>query len=125
MLIYDCLFSVKGAQWASSEQFLTMLSVSSPDRDQNTGEVSILTQDSEVRRDLDRALAEGVICVIMKKKCDRHMGWQKTRENDFETELGTLVSYSPIFFVILRCSNHLECTIRMQAFKNLALKNSS
>lgn len=48
-------------------------------------------EDREIQQDLDESLAEGVICLIMKKKCDRHMGWQKTRENDFETELRTVV----------------------------------
>ncbi|KAG0143566.1 hypothetical protein CROQUDRAFT_48667 [Cronartium quercuum f. sp. fusiforme G11] len=78
------------AQWASSEQFSVMLSASSLGCDQSIGDVPIMMQDSDIRRDLDGAIAEGVICLIMKKKCDRHMGWQKTRENDFEAELSTL-----------------------------------
>jgi hypothetical protein len=42
---------------------------------------------------VDYGIEEGVICLIMRKKCDRHLGWQKTRENDFQTEVNTLVHW--------------------------------
>lgn len=41
--------------------------------------------------ELTRAAEEGVVCLMMKKRCDRHSGWQKTREADFEAERGILV----------------------------------
>jgi COMPASS component SPP1 len=39
-------------------------------------------------------LDENVICVVTRKRCDRHSGWQKTREADFEVERAILVSGS-------------------------------
>jgi COMPASS component SPP1 len=36
-------------------------------------------------------LDENVICVVTRKRCDRHAGWQKTREADFEVERAILV----------------------------------
>lgn len=29
---------------------------------------------------------EGLVCMLTRRKCDRHSGWQKTREADFEGE---------------------------------------
>jgi COMPASS component SPP1 len=36
-------------------------------------------------------LDENMICVVTRKRCDRHAGWQKTREADFEVERAILV----------------------------------
>ena len=39
---------------------------------------------------------DGIVCMQTRKKCDRHSGWQKTREADYEVEKTVLVSASLI-----------------------------
>lgn len=45
-------------------------------------------------------IIEGV-CLLPRKKCERHTGWQKVREADFEVERAVLVSF-PFRFVFSR-----------------------
>ncbi|KAH9818522.1 hypothetical protein DFH28DRAFT_116887 [Melampsora americana] len=105
--------------WASSDQFSAMMSASNLEGSERTHEgVLVSMQDSEVRQDLDQAISEGVICLIMKKRCDRHMGWQKTRENDFETERGTLTrSIKKLNFEEQKIRNRIEEEEMLKSFK--------
>ncbi|PLW16182.1 hypothetical protein PCANC_19107 [Puccinia coronata f. sp. avenae] len=80
------------AQWASSEGFSALL------RAQESANIEPASENATVENNhptpeaatVDHGIEEGVICLIMRKKCDRHVGWQKTRENDFQTEVNTL-----------------------------------
>ena len=80
------------AQWTSSESFSALFrSQESENNEPVQGDVNTEIGDSNPQPAMDYGIEEGVICLIMRKKCDRHLGWQKTRENDFQTEVNTLV----------------------------------
>lgn len=80
------------AQWTSSESFSALLraqdSVNAEPTPEDPSGVEPSNPISETTA--DDGIEEGVICLIMRKKCDRHTGWQKTRENDYQTEVNTL-----------------------------------
>merc|ERR1711939_70478 len=42
--------------------------------------------DDDDAADAGAAEEEGVVCMLTRRKCDRHTGWQKMREADFEVE---------------------------------------
>ncbi|KAI9600079.1 hypothetical protein KEM48_000295 [Puccinia striiformis f. sp. tritici PST-130] len=82
------------AQWTSTESFAVLFKPQESENHepiQENPDVEKGESNSEPTATIDdHGIEEGVICLIMRKKCDRHLGWQKTRENDFETELNTL-----------------------------------
>ena len=45
---------------------------------------------------------EGIVCMQTRKKCDRHSGWQKTREADYEVEKTVLVGVSRSSLLVMR-----------------------
>ncbi|MBW0477219.1 hypothetical protein O181_016934 [Austropuccinia psidii MF-1] len=80
------------SQWTSSDQFKALLLDCTRGTSLESVHSSTKIEDGDTSPapTVDHGIEEGAICLIMKKKCDRHLGWQKTRENDFQTELNTL-----------------------------------
>lgn len=65
---------------------------------------------------------EGLICMLPKRKCDRHTGWQKTKEADYEVEKAGLArridTFSDKERYLKRSIEDLRDTIRWREGRN-------
>lgn len=112
------------AQWTASEQYSALHIGESTSSTEGAAEMpNIKDVGNHSELTIDPGIEEGVICLIMRKKCDRHLGWQKTRENDFQTELNTLnVLLDKLLTDIKRLQEEIEERERMRKFR-FAKKN--
>ncbi|KAA1115329.1 hypothetical protein PGT21_035283 [Puccinia graminis f. sp. tritici] len=108
------------AQWTSSEGFLALFrSPESENQEPIQENVNTERVDSNPEATVDYGIEEGVICLIMRKKCDRHLGWQKTRENDFQTEVNTLnMVLDKVSTQIQRLKEEIEERKELWKFRN-------
>jgi COMPASS component SPP1 len=65
---------------------------------------------------------EGLVCMLAKRKCDRHTGWQKTKEADYEVEKAGLARRIDVFSDkerhLKRAIEDLRDTIRWREGRN-------
>ncbi len=74
------------AEFVESELGQQLLALDEPNEG-DTGPADVGPQESY----------EGVLCMVQRKKCERHKGWQQVRDADFQVESAAVVSTRSLF----------------------------